>query len=183
MSTVSDAGVYFDPYDVGINADPYPTYERLREEAPIYHNERYDFWALSRHEDVQRALVNWQTFSNTRSDILDIIKAGVELPGGVILFEDPPVHTMHRGLMSRVFTPRRMAQLEDQVRQFCVRCLDPLVGSGGFDIVAELASIMPMRVIGMLLGIPEQDQVAVRNKTDANLRTEPGKPMQVKEAD
>jgi len=181
MSIVNDTSVYFDPYDVAINADPYPTYARLREEAPIYYNQRYDFWALSRHEDVQAAMVNWQTFTSTRSDILDIIKAGVELPPGVILFEDPPVHTMHRGLMSRVFTPRRMAQLEDQVRQFCVRCLDPLVGSGGFDIVAELASIMPMRVIGMLLGIPEQDQVAVRNKTDANLRTEPGKPMEVKE--
>jgi cytochrome P450 len=174
-------GAYFDPYDVDINADPYPAYERLREEAPIYYNDRYDFWALSRHDDVQKALVNWQTFSNTRSDILDIIKAGVELPPGVILFEDPPLHTMHRGLMSRVFTPRRMAQLEDQVRRFCIRCLDPLVGADRFDIVAELGSMMPMRVIGMLLGIPEQDQVAVRNKTDANLRTEPGKPMDVKE--
>jgi cytochrome P450 len=174
-------GAYFDPYDVDINADPYPAYERLREEAPIYYNDRYDFWALSRHDDVQKALVNWQTFSNTRSDILDIIKAGVELPPGVILFEDPPLHTMHRGLMSRVFTPRRMAQLEDQVRRFCIRCLDPLVGADRFDIVAELGSMMPMRVIGMLLGIPEQDQLAVRNKTDANLRTEPGKPMDVKE--
>jgi cytochrome P450 len=172
---------YYDPYDVGINADPYPAYERLREDAPIYYNDRYDFWALSRHDDVQKALVNWQTFSNTRSDILDIIKAGVELPPGVILFEDPPLHTMHRSLMSRVFTPRRMAQLEDQVRQFCIRCHDPLVGADRFDIVAELGSMMPMRVIGMLLGIPEQDQVAVRNKTDANLRTEPGKPMDVKE--
>ena len=88
-------------------------------------------------------------FSNTRSDILDIIKAGVELPPGVILFEDPPTHTMHRGLMSRVFTPRRMAALEDQVRDYCARCLDPLVGSGGFDIIAELASVLPMRVIGI----------------------------------
>ncbi|MDD9369463.1 MAG: cytochrome P450 [Acidimicrobiales bacterium] len=178
---MNDAAVNYDPYDVGINADPYPTYARLRDEAPIYHNERYDFWALSRHEDVQKALVNWQTFSSTRSDILDVIKAGVELPPGVIMFEDPPVHTMHRGLMSRVFTPRRMAELEDQVRQYCVRCLDPLVGSGGFDIITELATMMPMRVIGMLLGIPEQDQVAVRDKTDANLRTEPGQPMDVKE--
>ena len=182
MATGTSTGVYFDPYDVEINADPYPTYERLREEAPIYRNDAYDFWALSRFDDVQKALVNWQVFSNTRSDILDIMKADVELPPGVILFEDPPLHTMHRGLMSRVFTPRRMAQLEDQVRELCVRCLDPLVGSEGFDIVAELASMMPMRVIGMLLGIPEQDQVAVRNKTDATLRTEPGKPMQVDES-
>jgi cytochrome P450 len=181
MATATASDVYYDPYDVGINADPYPTYARLRDEAPAYHNERYDFWALSRHADVETALVNWKVFSNTRSDILDIIKAGVELPPGVILFEDPPVHTMHRGLMSRVFTPRRMAALEDQVRAFCARSLDPLVGSGGFDIIEGLASVMPMRVIGMLLGIPEQDQVAVRNKTDDNLRTVPGQPMQVKE--
>src|SRR4026208_1980283 len=124
MAIVHDTGVYIDPYDVSIKADPYPAYARLREEAPIYYNERYDFWALSRFDDVQKALVNWQTFTNTRSDILDIIKANVELPPGVILFEDPPLHTMHRGLMSRVFTPRRMAALEDQVRRFCVACLD-----------------------------------------------------------
>jgi cytochrome P450 len=173
--------VYFDPYDVDINADPYPTYARLREEAPAYHNDRYDFWALSRHADVEGALRDWQTFSNTRSDILDIIRSGVELPSGVLLFEDPPVHTRHRGLMSRVFTPRRMAELEDQVRAYCARCLDPLVGSSGFDIITELGAMLPMRVIGMLLGIPEQDQVAVRNKTDSNLRTVPGRPMEVKE--
>jgi cytochrome P450 len=181
MSLTRDAEVYFDPYDVEINADPYPIYARLREEAPLYYNASYDFWVLSRHEDVQKALLDWPTFTSTRSDILDIIKADVELPPGVILFEDPPLHTMHRKLLSRVFTPRRMAELEDQVRRFCVRCLDPLVGSSGFDIVAELAAMMPMRVIGMLLGIPEQDQVAVRNRTDANLRTEPGRPMDVKE--
>jgi cytochrome P450 len=180
-STAEAGGVYYDPYDVGINADPYPTYARLREEAPAYRNERYDFWALSRHADVEQALVNWQTFSSTRSDILDIIRAGVELPPGVILFEDPPVHGMHRGLLSRVFTPRRMAALEDQVREFCIRCLDPLVGSSGFDIITELASVLPMRVIGMLLGIPEQDQVAVRDKTDDDLRTVPGRPMAVRE--
>jgi cytochrome P450 len=173
--------VYFDPYDVDINADPYPTYARLREEAPAYHNEPYDFWALSRFADVEGGLRDWQTFSNTRSDILDIIRSGVELPSGVLLFEDPPVHTRHRGLMSRVFTPRRMAELEDQVRAYCVRCLDPLVGSSGFDIIAELGAMLPMRVIGMLLGIPEQDQVAVRNKTDSNLRTVPGRPMEVRE--
>ncbi len=175
------AGPYFDPYDVAINADPYPAYERLREEAPAYYNDRYDFWALSRHADVEKALVNWQVFSNTRSDILDVIKAGVKLPPGVILFEDPPEHTMHRGLLSRVFTPRRMAALEDQVREYCVRCLDPLVGSNGFDIITELAAQLPMRVIGMLLGIPEEDQVAVRDKTDADLRTRPGQPMKVRE--
>ena len=137
MSTATTAEPYFDPYDVDINADPYPAYERLREEAPAYYNDRYDFWALTRHADVEKALVNWQVFSNTRSDILDVIKSGVALPPGVILFEDPPTHTMHRGLMSRVFTPKRMAALEDQVRDYCIRCLDPLVGSDRFDIIGR----------------------------------------------
>lgn len=181
MTTTNDSAVYYDPYDVAINADPYPTYARLRDEAPIYYNERYDVWALSRHADVEKGLVNWQTFSSARSDILEILQSGMELPSGVVLFEDPPLHTMHRGLMSRVFTPRRMAALEDQVREFCARCLDPFVGTDRFDIVAELGAVMPMRVIGMLLGIPESAQTAVRDKSDAFLRTEAGKPMEVQQ--
>jgi cytochrome P450 len=180
MSTTTGSDLYYDPYDVGINADPYPIYERLREEAPIYHNDEHDFWMLTRHSDVEKALVNWKTFTSTRSDMLDVIRAGYDLPGGVILFEDPPVHTKHRGLMSRVFTPRRMAELEDEVRRYCIACLDPLVGRTTFDIIEELARMLPMKVISMLLGIPEQDQEAVRDKTDKNLRTEPGKPMNIK---
>jgi cytochrome P450 len=97
------------------------------------------------------------------------------------MFEDPPAHTAHRGLMSRVFTPKRMAALEDQVRQYCAACLDPLVGSSGFDLIAELGAELPMRVIGMLLGIPESDQVSVRERTDADLRTKPGQPMKIKQ--
>lgn len=181
MTAATTSSVYYDPYDAGINADPYPTFARLRDEAPIYYNERYDFWALSRHADLEKALVNWQTFSSRRGDILELVQSGMELPSGVVLFEDPKLHTMHRGLMSRVFTPRRMAELEDQVREFCIRCLDPLVGRERFDIVEELGNVMPMRVIGMLLGIPETDQVAVRDKSDAFLRTEAGKPMEVKQ--
>jgi cytochrome P450 len=177
------AVVYYDPYDVEIAANPWPTYARLREEAPIYHNERYRFWAISRHSDVEKALANWEAFSNSRSDILELVNSEFDMPNGVMMFEDPPVHTMLRGLMGRVFTPRRMAEIEDQIRQFCVNCLDPHVGSDGFDIVAELASMMPMRVIGMLLGIPESDQIMVRDANDANLRTKPGAPMKVANAD
>jgi cytochrome P450 len=177
------ADVYYDPYDVGIAADPHPIYARLREEAPVYHNEKYRFWAISRYADVEKALTDWQTFSNSRSDILELVNSEFDMPPGVMMFEDPPVHTMLRGLMSRVFTPRRMAAIEDQIRAYCVGCLDPLVGSDGFDIVAELAAMMPMRVIGMLLGIPESEQVAYREKNDANLRTKPGTPMKVKSTD
>ena len=105
----------------------------------------------------------------------------MEMPSGVLIFEDPPVHTVHRRLMSRVFTPKRVAALEPQIREFCARSLDPLVGAEEFDFIADLGAQMPMRVIGMLLGIPEQDQEAVRDKVDANLRTEAGQPMEVSE--
>ncbi|MGE2717185.1 cytochrome P450 [Mycolicibacterium litorale] len=181
MTTATD--VYYDPYDIGIVTDPYPTYARLREEAPLYYNDRYDFWALSRHADVEKALLDWQTFSNRRSDILELVQSDFDMPAGVMMFEDPPVHTMLRGLMSRVFTPRRMAAIEDQIRRYCINCLDPHVGSDGFDIIAELAAMMPMRVIGMLLGIPESEQISVRDANDANLRTKPGAPMKVADAD
>ncbi len=175
--------VYYDPYDVDIVADPYPTYAALRDEAPLYFNERYNFWALSRHSDVEQALSDCETFSNSRSDILELVQSQFDMPKGVMMFEDPPVHTMLRGLMSRVFTPRRMAAIEDQIREFCIGCLDPHIGSGGFDIISELASMMPMRVIGMLLGIPESEQISVRDANDANLRTKPGAPMKVARAD
>jgi cytochrome P450 len=183
MTVANDTDVYYDPYDVDIVANPYPVYARLREEAPIYYNERYDFWALSRHADVEKALANWETFSSSRGDILELVQSDFDMPPGVMMFQDPPMHTMLRGLMSRVFTPRRMAAIEDQIRRFCIRCLDPLVGSGGFDIIAELASMMPMRVIGMLLGIPEDEQIVVRDANDANLRTKAGTPMKVVDAD
>lgn len=183
MTITSDTDVYYDPYDVDITANPYPTFARLRDEAPLYYNERYNFWAISRHADVEKALSDWETFSNSRSDILELIQSKFPMPPGVMMFEDPPAHTMLRGVMSRVFTPRRMAAIEDQIRAYCVRCLDPLVGSDSFDVIAELACMMPMRVIGMLLGIPEDDQIGVRDANDANLRTKPGTPMKVADPD
>ncbi len=181
MSTANETARGYDPFDAAINADPYPAFKRLRDEAPIFYNEQYDFWALSRHADVEAALVNWQTFSSSRGDILEIVQSGMELPPAVVLFEDPPLHTMHRGLMSRVFTPKRMNALEDKVREFCAGCLDPLVGAERFDFVADLGAEMPMRVIGMLLGIPDSDQTTVRDKSDAFLRTESGKPMELQQ--
>jgi cytochrome P450 len=181
MSVGSETSVYYDPYDTDINADPYPTFRRLRDEAPIYYNERYDVWVLSRYADVEKGLVDCKTFSSSRGDILELVQSGMELPSGVVLFEDPPLHTKHRGLMSRVFTPRRMNALEGQVREFCASCLDPLMGSGRFDFVADLGAEMPMRVIGMLLGIPESDQTTIRDRSDAFLRTEAGKPMELKQ--
>ena len=94
------------------------------------------------------------------------------MPSGLFIFADPPSHDLHRGLLSRVFTPKKMEELEPKVREFCARSLDPLVGSGGFDFIEHLGAQMPMRTIGMLLGIPESDQEAIRDAIDAGLKLE-----------
>ena len=181
MTTTMTGDLSYDPYSVEIDADPYPVFARLRQEAPLYYNEQYDFYALSRFEDVERGLVDRDTYISGRGGILEIIKAGIQMPPGILIFEDPPTHTIHRGLLSRVFTPRQVNGLEPKIREFCARSLDPLVGERGFDFVADLGAQMPMRVIGMLLGIPEDDQEAVRDKGNARLRTKPGEPQKVSE--
>ena len=93
--------------------------------------------------------------------MLEVIKSARPLPPGLLLWEDPPIHDIHRRLLAKVFTAKRLAALEPQVRQFCARTLDGLVGADGFDFVADLGAIVPMRVIGMMLGIPEADQDAI----------------------
>ena len=172
--TTAAPELYYDPYDFEIDADPYPVWKRLRDEAPLYFNEKYEFYALSRYEDVERCFVDWETYSSARGSVLEIIKADIEMPPGMFIFEDPPDHDLHRGLMSRVFTPRRLAAIEPKVRAFAARTLDPLVGQGGFDLIAELGTEIPMRTIGMLLGIPEEDQAAIRAHIDEGLRIEEG---------
>ncbi len=182
MSITETSPVYFDPYKPEIAVNPYEIYRRLREEAPLYYNEDHDFYAVSRFQDVERGLQDRETYSSGRGNILELIKANAEFPSGVLIFEDPPLHTFHRGFLARIFTPKRMAPLESKIREFCVQCLDPLVGSEGFDFIGNLGAQMPMRVIGMLLGIPEQDLQAVRERADAALRTEAGKPMEVNQS-
>jgi cytochrome P450 len=174
MTTTSDPDLYYDPFDTEIDKDPHPVWKRLREEAPLYYNEKHDFFALSRFDDVDKALMNWDAYRSGRGSTLEIIKANITLPPGIILMEDPPIHDLHRGLLSRVFTPRKMNALEPKVRDFCARSLDPLVGAGGFDFIGDLGAQMPMRTIGMLLGIPEQDQEAIRDRLDEGMRIEEG---------
>ena len=174
--------LYYDPYDPDIDDNPYPVWKRMREEAPLYYNEKYNFYALSRYEDVARELPNWQTYRSGRGTTADILFNNIEVPPGILLFEDPPLHDLHRRLLSRVFTPRRMLAVESLVREFCSGELDPLIGSGGFDFIADLGAMMPMRTIGYLLGIPEDHQASIRDRNsafnDTAKRREPGEVSQ-----
>jgi cytochrome P450 len=177
VTTSTESHVRFDPYDVELISDPYPMFARLRDEAPLYYNAEYDFFALSRFADVNKALVDHATFSSARGVILELIKANLDIPSGMLIFEDPPIHDVHRKLLARMFTPRKINALEPMIRQFCVQALDPVVGTGRFDFVTDLGAQMPMKVISALLGIPDDDQEYVRDHVNAQLRTEAGKPM------
>jgi cytochrome P450 len=176
MNAVSDSPLHWDPYNPTYFADPYPVFRRLREEAPVYYNEEYDFYALSRYADVERTLSDRDTFTSGRGSVLEMIKSGVTFPRGVIIFEDPPLHTIHRGVLTKVFTPKKMGALEPQIRAFCARALDHLVDGGEFDFIGDLGKEMPIRVIGMLLGIPEEDLKSIQASVDEGMRTETGKP-------
>jgi cytochrome P450 len=177
MATSEQPPIYWDTYDREINERPYEIYRRLREELPLYRNDVHDFWAVSRYEDVADVLRDSRTYISGRGSVLEGIRSGTQMPKGFFIMEDDPLHRVHRNLVSRVFTPKAMNALEDDTRAFCAEVLDPLVGTGGFDVAADLGAQVPMRVISMLLGIPESDREAVRDAADAALHTEAGKPL------
>jgi cytochrome P450 len=178
MAASTTSEIYYDPYDVELNVDPYPMFRRLREEAPLSYNEQHDFYALTRYDDVHKALHNYEDFSSSRGNILELIKADMPVPPGMFLMTDPPSHDVYRKVLSKMFTPRKMREIEEIARRFCAYSLDPFVGAGRFDFIANLGAEMPMRVICSLLGIPDEMQEAVRDLSDSHVNTEAGGTMQ-----
>ena len=174
MAITTSTEAYWDPYDEAMFADPYPAYQRLRDEAPIYRNEPHDFYAVSRFDDVKQVLGDRELFLSCRGDILEMVQSGADYPPGTLVFEEPPEHTIHRRLLSRVFTPMRMFELEPAVRGFCRSRLESLAQRGRFDFVTDIGAHVPMRVIGMLLGIPESDQEAIRDAFYDDIRADAG---------
>lgn len=175
---MTGADVSYDPYDPVIDVDPHETWRRLRDEAPLYRNERLGFYALSRYDDVLAGLLDWATYSSSRGTLLELIDPLAPEPDNVVegapmIFTDPPYHDVLRGLVSRTFTPRRMAALEDRVRRLCRAELDAVAGSGGFDFVADFAGPIPAMVIGELLGIPAADQRDLGHWTDQFMHYDP----------
>jgi cytochrome P450 len=177
MTTSTTDELYYDPWHADLNADPYPMFKRFRDEAPLYYNDQHDFYALSRFDDVNRTLVDQHSFSSARGAVLEIIKSGMEIPPGLLIFEDPPIHDIHRNLLARAFTPRKINALEPMIRDFTQKCLDPLVGGDRFDFVKDLGAVMPLRVVSMLFGIPEDYQHLVQEDGDRHVRTERGGQM------
>ncbi|WP_245973996.1 cytochrome P450 [Thermomonospora umbrina] len=165
----------FSLYDHAIHADPYPVYERMREEAPVYRNDAEDFWALTRHADVAEALRDHARFSSANGVLLEPALWGPEAHRfGSFLAMDPPRHTRLRGLVSRGFTPRRVAELEERIRVIARRHLEPALEGGSFDLVADYAARLPMDVISELAGVPEGDRAELRRLADLIVHREEG---------
>jgi cytochrome P450 len=166
--------LYWDPYDWDLHADSHPTWRRMREEAPLYRNDKYDFWALTRFQDVMDAIVDWRTYSSGKGDILEVIRAGQTEFTESMISEDPPIHDLHRHMLSRAFTPRAIQSIETRVRDYAVRLLDERVGSGGFDFVDDYGGRIPGMVIAAMLGTPDSDLEMIRRLTDAQLHIAEG---------
>jgi cytochrome P450 len=173
---MTPSDLYWDPFDYALHADPHPTWRRMREEAPLYRNERHDFWALTRFQDVLDASLDWQNLSSARGDLLEIIRAQATPPwyAHSVLTMDPPDQTALRNVLSRSFTPRRIAELEPVIRSFVCEMLDAFVASRGFDYIADFGARIPGRVIAAILGIPDSDLDAIRQWADDSLHREPG---------
>jgi cytochrome P450 len=167
--------VEFSPYAYEFHEDPYPIYRWLREEAPVYHNEALDFWAISRHADVLAAFKDPKRFSNSHGVSIDPAARGPGARAGTsFLGMDPPEHTRFRSIVARTFTPRRVAALEPRIRELTVGHLDRLVGSGGFDVIKDFAGRLPMDVISEMLGVPEADRDELRSWADLLVHREEG---------
>ncbi|MDQ6697642.1 MAG: cytochrome P450 [Actinomycetota bacterium] len=168
--------LYWDPFDIELDSAPHDTWRIMRDQQPVYRNDAYDFWALSRHADVEHAHRDPATFSSARGTVLELMGSNMASTGQMI-FMDPPEHTALRALVSRAFTPRRMAELEERIRQFCADLLDPVVGQPSFDYVQDFGAQLPSRVISTLVGVPPEDQEEQRRNIDQIFHIEPGTGM------
>ncbi len=164
------------PFSYEFHEDPYPTYRWLREHAPLYRNDRLDFWALSRFADVMGAFVDWETYSSAEGIVLERLDPKYLEMTPMMIFLDPPRHDRLRKLVSRAFTPRRVAALEPFVRDIAVRLLEPLADAGGGDFVKDFSTPLPMEVIFTLLGVPPADREQIRHWTDVALDRDPDSP-------
>lgn len=165
----------FDPYDYTFQADPYPTYAWLRRHAPLHHEAEHDFWVLSRHADVAAAFRDTDTFSNAMGVSLDPAAWGPHAQQMMsFLAMDPPRQTRLRSLVSRGFTPRRVAELEPRIVELTRHHLEPALEAGELDWIEQVAGKLPMDVISELMGVPETDRDEVRHLADLTVHREEG---------
>jgi cytochrome P450 len=166
--------LYWDPFDTEIDTHPYEIWRRMRDEAPVYRNERYGFFALSRFDDVDRASRDPDTFCSGHGTVLEMMTEDTYPEPPPLIFSDPPEHTRLRSLVSRAFTARRVSEMEDRIRALCVDFLDRQVGRREFDYVQDFSARLPSLVISSLFGVPLEEQDDTRHLIDLMFTIEPG---------
>jgi len=164
--------LYWDPIDEALDTDPYDVWRRMRDEAPLYRNERLDFWALSRYADVEAAHRDPATFVSSHGTVLEMMTEE-DIPSGMMIFQDPPEHTRLRSLVARAFTPRRVSGLEAHIRDLCAQLLEPWTEGADYDFVVDFGATLPSMVIGELLGVPSSDREWLKEQIDTTFHIEP----------
>jgi cytochrome P450 len=170
---MAETALLYDPASYALHEDPFPTYRRMQEEAPLHLNPDLGFWALTRFDDVLQGLSDHESLSSADGTLIEQIGSG-QPPPDMMIFTDPPRHDALRKLVSRAFTPRRIASLEADIRGMCAEWLDPVVEAGEGEIVADLAGKLPMAVIARLLGAPAEDNARLKELSDRLLHREEG---------
>jgi cytochrome P450 len=168
-SLIADSGApeVYDPFDYRVHEDPYPIYAWMRAHAPLYRNEKRDFWALSRHADVAYALRTPALFSSRNGISLESELWGPRaVDTSLFLAMDPPSHGMYRRLASGPFTPRQVAARETRIRELARARLAPLRDKHSFDFAADYAAALPNDIVCEMLGIPPGDWDRIRADTD-----------------
>ncbi len=174
MTTAAEP-LEFNPYAYEYHEDPYPTFARLRAEAPVYRSEEFDFWAYSRHEDVLGAFRNVDLYSNSHGVSLDPSAFSPDAHKTMsFLALDPPRHTRMRSLVGKAFTPTKVAAMEDRIRAITLEHLLPALEQGTFDLIEDLAGKIPMDVISDMFGVPSADRAELRRLADLVLHREDG---------
>ena len=164
----------FDPFSEEFFTDPYETYRRMRQEAPVYYSEQHDFYALTRHEDVAAAFKDYETYSSAQGIDLAMVKGGGVPPEQKsIIFMDPPEHRRMRSLVNKVFTPRAIGALKPMVTELIEGLLSEVHGDQ-FDVVQDFSALFPVEVITTMLGVPAEHRQQIRNWVDRSLHREPG---------
>lgn len=176
MATTTSRPVVYDPYSYEIHEDPYPTYARLREEAPLYHNEELGFWALSRHADVMEGFRDHERLSSSHGVSLDPAASGPNAWRTMsFLAMDPPMHGRMRGLVSKGFTPRRVAELEPHIREIARGYIARMIETpDDLDFISDFAGRLPMDVISEMMGVPVADREELRRLSDLLVHREEG---------
>ena len=170
---MTTATLVFDPFSEDFFNGPYETYRRMREEAPVYYSEQYDFYALTRHEDVAAAYKDFESFSSARGVDLSMVRKGEVTEHGSIIVMDPPNHRHMRSLLNKVFTPRAIQSQQPMVSALIHKYLSA-VDPDGFDMVQDFSALFPVEVITTMQGVPDEDSQRVRLWIDDLLHRDSG---------